>query len=200
MARINFGEVQESAGGVGGDAPNGTYVMECTGFDYDGASMFATMTWDIAEGEHAGQYADRPDFAHQERLYFDDRALGYLKRKLRVITDSNEKFDAMIAFNCAIDPTDPNHDRAIQAFVGKRFGASLRKYHWPKQGGRDGSVMEVGAWWTAAEAAGGTDEKGRPIPVLADRYKRGYSPAQADAAAEQAAIAASVVAEDDIPF
>ena len=196
MARIDFGGVEESDGqGLYGDVPNGTYVLRIDGIEYQDGEEYALVTWDVAEGPHAGQYAGRPAWAHQERMYFSGGSLGYLKHKLRVLSESNPGFDAMAAFNAAIDPSDPHHDRALAAFAGKLVGASVRLYLWRMQTGADGSRAEIGAWWTADEARQGTHD-GRPIPTLADRYKRGYSPAQS-----QAADAGAVeVAEDDIPF
>lgn len=207
MARIDFDRVDESTGA--GAVPNGTYVLKVTRCDFGdggtGRNRFGdanslTLEFDVAEGPHEGGLADRPGFARSLDLRFD-KALGVLKHNLMCISRSNPGFDALAAYNAATDVSDPAHARAISAFAGKVFGASLVTYHRPKADGTDGTTYRAWALYDADEARGGREKGGRPIAVLPDQWRAGWTAEAAEAARAQAAPAPAPSDDDAaIPF
>lgn len=218
---IDFSGVEESRGGFV-DVPRGTYVLRVVSIDYeptrsrrDGTSYEtrgADLVWDVAEGPYKGAFANRPAWAHSASLNFrgydgGEANIGLLKHQLMSIARSNEGFDALAAFNAVIDPKDPHHARAVHAFEGKLFGASITDYHKPKKDGTDGSRMVVDSWWDADEARSGIDKDGDEIPVPEPQYKRGYTPQQAQQEAPAPAqapageaSAAPDLYDEDVPF
>lgn len=213
MARINFNDVTETTGG--GGLPNGPYVLKVTSISWQERNSwgdeqtYAELVFDVAEGPHAGALADRPDFAHTARLEFgNEKRLGILKHSLACIGRSNANangtpFDAESAFNALIDPSDPHHAVAAKAFEGKLFGGNVVRYHRPKKDGSDGTTTMVWTWYDAQEVRDGRDKKGRAIEPLEDKYKRGYTPGQAQqpvAQVPQDFGQAPDIASEDIPF
>lgn len=195
MARINFNDISESAGGA---LPNGPYVLKVVSASWQERNswgdeqMYAEIVFDVAEGPHKDALANRPDFAHTARLDFGDpKKLGILKHELSCLSRSNTNsngvpFDAEAAFNALIDPTDPRHGVASKAFEGKVFGGNVVQYHKPKRDGSDGTTEMVWTWYDANEVREGKDKRGRAIEPLNDQYKRGYTPGTtAQATAEQ---------------
>ena len=218
---IDFNGVEESKGGFG-EPPKGTYVLKVVSISYEPTrsrrngeayeTRGADLVWDVAEGPYKDAFGDRPEWTHSASLNFKGYDggkpnLGFLKHQLMCISRSNEGFDALAAFNAVIDPSDPHHARAVHAFEGKLFGATITDRHWRKQDGTDGSKKVVSSWWDADEARSGTDKDGNEIPAPDDQYQRGYDAAQSEAARAQAAQPAQAepapavdVYDDDVPF
>lgn len=215
MARINFNDVTEATGN--GALPNGPYVLKVVSASWQERNSwgdeqtYAEIVFDVAEGEHADALANRPEFAHTDRLDFGDpKRLGILKHALACISRSNSNangvpFDAEAAFNALIDPTDPRHKAAAKAFEGKLFGGNVVQYHRPKKDGTDGTTEMVWTWYDAQEIRDGKDKRGRAIEPLEDKYKRGYTP---NAAPQQQAVAQAPAGfgqtdgmyDEDVPF
>ena len=205
MARINFDATDEQTGTGSGRLPNGPYVLKVQDIVYEKINKWgeesnsARIVFDVAEGEHKDALKGRPDFAHALDLYFD-KNLGLLKHQLMCIARSNPAFDALAAFNCVIDPDDPNHDRALKAFVGKLFGGNVVTYHRPKKDGSDGTTERVWVVYDADEVRAGKDKDGNPIVPLEDQYKSGYTPAATGTAPAAPSAAAATETDDDVPF
>jgi hypothetical protein len=205
MARIDFDSTEESKGNGSSRLPNGPYVLKVQDIEYEKVNKWGEesksvhVVFDVAEGEHKDALKDRPDFAHTMDLYFD-KNLGLLKHQLMCMTRSNANFDALAAFNCVIDPDDPNHDRALKAFVGKLFGGNVVTYHRPKKDGSDGTTERVWVVYDADEVRSGKDKDGNPIVPLEDQYKSGYTPAASSAAPATPSASAATETDDDVPF
>ena len=216
MARINFDGVTETTGG--GSLPNGPYVLKVTSASWQehnswgDEQTYAELVFDVAEGPHADALAGRPDFAHTARLEFGDhKRLGILKHALACISRSNTNangvpFDAEAAFNALIDPDDPRHNVAAKAFEGRLFGGNVVQYHRPKRDGSDGTTEMVWTFYDAQEVRDGRDRRGRAIEPLEDKYKRGYTPQQAQPQvatvpdAYQPAAQGDDLYGEDVPF
>jgi hypothetical protein len=121
MRQVNWESVEESTdGGRVGLEPGG-YVVRILTIEDNEAREYVHLTWDIAEGEHAGHYSDdwgkEHPFAHDLYLSYKDTALGMLKGRLSAITKSNPGFDAEAAWNGG----------QLTMFIGKLFGVNLRE-------------------------------------------------------------------------
>ena len=197
---INFDGIEESKG-RSGQLPNGPYVLKVVKISYEPTNKWgdtsnsAQLVFDVAEGAYKDALANRPEFAHSIDLRFD-RNIGLLKHQLMCISRSNQGFDALSAFNSAIDMDDKYHARALKAFEGKLFGANLVTYHKPKKDGSDGTTIKAWVVYDAKEVRDGHDKDGNAIEPLPDQYKMGYTPRQ-EQPDEPHAVE---VAEDDIPF
>lgn len=112
---INFEEVDESSGDEIREAKPGNYVLLIVDQQADEANQRQWFVVDIAEGDDAGFYStdfykDKP-YAH--RVMISMKNLGFAKRKLQTISESNPGFDALAAL------------RNPSLFVGKVFGAGV---------------------------------------------------------------------------
>jgi hypothetical protein len=168
--------------------PAGNYVCAITTARVEqtrstGADMLV-IELDVAEGERKGAYA-QSQYPPSDVLSWKDAALGMLKHKLHVLADHNPGFQSSIAFD--------NDD--WQAFVGKRFGAVVRRRLYTagpnsKSPGADRHQMEIAAYLSPDDLAANKFNRN----LLEDRDQRDP---QAKAAQ---APASTEIADEDIPF
>lgn len=177
MPRVNLSNVTESAGGRTPDIEPGAYVLYVTGVNPNYGAEYAFFQWDVAKGPEAMHYA-QAEWPPRDVVSWKERALPMLKHKLHVLADSNPGFDAETAF----------YDDDWDAFVGKCFGAVVRKRLYTDGNGNDREAVEVGRWITPADV-----EAGRWQP-MAPRDQRDAKPAA------PAAPARPAMADEDIPF
>lgn len=118
MRQVNWESVEESTDA--GLEPGG-YVVKILSIEDKEDREYVYLTWDIAEGPHAGHYSDdwgkEHPYAHDLYLSYKDAALGMLKGRLSAITKSNPGFDAEAAWNGG----------QLTMFIGKLFGVNLRE-------------------------------------------------------------------------
>lgn len=148
MPRLSkaWNQIEESTGQFS-DIEPGAYVLVITKVDSMDSKQYARIYWDVAEGEHKGAYA-QSQYPPSDVLSWKDNALGMLKHKLHVLADSNAGFQPTVAFD--------NDD--WKQFVGKRFGAVVRRRLYTagpnsKTPGADRTAIEVAAWLTPAQVA-----------------------------------------------
>ena len=114
---IDWGQVDDEPAGASEvrDPEAGNMVLRIVDVDSDEANMRLWLVVDVAEGPQAGFYAtdfyaDKP-YAH--RLMVSMKNLGFAKRKLQAVSDSNPGFDALAAI------------RNPRLYVGKVVGAGV---------------------------------------------------------------------------
>lgn len=114
---IDWGQVDDAPAGASDvrEPEAGNMVLRVTDVESDEANMRLWLVVDVAEGPQAGFYAtefyaDKP-YAH--RMMVSMKNLGFAKRKLQALTDSNPGFDALAAIR------DP------RLYVGKLLGAGV---------------------------------------------------------------------------
>ena len=145
MPEINWGDVEEAAGGEYRTPEPGGYVCRITHMEHVPEKEYYKVYWDVVDGEYAGCY-EGSQYPPVEYMSYKQSALGYTKKRLHVLADSNPGFKPTVAFNGG----DAN------AFVGKVFGAVLRKrLYTNERTGRDGEGIEIGTWKTPDEIRSG---------------------------------------------
>lgn len=123
MKPINLNNIEEKNVG-GGDFPQlkpGAYACKVTAVIDNAGREYLDVLLDICVGEFEGYfsdkfYADKP-WSHHVILSYKDANLGYLKRNLRMFTESNTGFDAEAAIMGGQD----------QMLVGKVVGCTFRE-------------------------------------------------------------------------
>ena len=105
MPNINLDSIETSditTDGAFTPLPAGGYVCKIVDVEDVPAREYFWIVIDIAEGEHAGYYADAwgvgHPAAHRVLISYKQTALGMLKGRLKMLTDSNPGFDAIAAF------------------------------------------------------------------------------------------------------
>lgn len=172
MPNVSFDGITESTGGFANIEP-GAYVLKITQMKDDAAHKFVRVYWDVAEGPFAGTYASSQYPPSTIMGYGDDRAKSYTLHKLHVIADSNGATQDAVEMAFRMDDW--------KRFIGKKFGAIVRRRLYTagpnsKTPGADRYDVDVAAWLTPAEIAGGKWNKS----LLADKDQRDKSqqPAQ----------------------
>jgi len=187
-------DIEEMSGGFS-DVEPGAYVLVITKCEAHPDEEYFEIAWDVAEGERKGAYANS-QYPPTTRIYWREKAMGFLKHRLHVIADWNEGFRSTVAFE-----TDQ-----WQQFVGKRFGAVVRQRLYTagpnsKQPGADRHSLEVALWLDPEDfRAGKFDPK-----LLEPNDQRTNKGAQAPQehvvppayAQQQASVA---VYDEDVPF
>jgi hypothetical protein len=190
MPKMNWSAIEESTGGFA-DIEPGAYTLVVTKVEPHERQQYVRLCWDVAEGERKGAYA-QSQYPPSDVLSWKDAALGMLKHKLHVLADHNPGFQSSVAFD--------NDD--WQAFVGKRFGAVVRRRLYTagpnsKSPGADRHQMEIAAYLSPDDLAANKFNRN----LLEDRDQRDP---QAKAAAEQRQMldagASAEIADEDIPF
>lgn len=148
MPRLSeaWNSIQESTGTFSDIEPGG-YTLVITKVEPVERQQYARFYWDVAEGEHKGAYA-QSQWPPSDIVSWKDSVLGILKHKMHVLADSNPSFQPTVAFD--------NDD--WQAFVGKKFGAVVRKRLYTagpnsKNPGADREAVEIAAWLTPEQVA-----------------------------------------------
>lgn len=189
MPRIKWDDIEESSGGEYEKVEPGAYVVAIQSVVHKPEREYVEVLYDIVEGKFAGKYsedfwADKP-YAHHVFLSYKPKALGMLKGRLRMITESNPGFDAMAAFDAD----------QWGLFIGKRFGLVLGEEEYE---GNDGNVktrLTDVAWKTVQQVHDG-DYK---VPEC-KRLKREAGAYYADTAAAVDYSGAVAMDDIDVPF
>ena len=182
MPNTNWNGVKESTGAFRTPEPGG-YVCIITKVEAVPSKSYAKFSWDIAEGEYANCYADS-NWPPMDIVSWKDGALPMTKHKLHVLADDNPDFTPSKAW--------ANDD--WQAFVGKRFGAVLRKRLYTKSNGQDGEGIEIGAWKRTDEIRSGSWSH------MAPRDTREAKPAEPTLPVPTYDATAASVYDEDVPF
>lgn len=193
-----WSDINEMEEGSFGDIEPGLYVLEITSCEGHDKDEYFSIEWDVAEGEFKGNYA-KSQYPPSTRIYWREKSLGFLKHRLHVLADWNDKFKASTAFE-----TDQ-----WGKFVGKKFGAVVRRRLYTagpnsKQPGADRVQMEIAAWLSPDDFKAGNYKEA----LLADNDMRDKSQT-AQQLPQQASNAVAVpdsysdtedVYDEDIPF
>lgn len=185
-----WNEITESTGGFA-DIEPGAYMLVITGFKPFESNEFVSLQWDVAEGPAKGTYA-QSQYPPSDVISWKETALGMLKHKLHVLAESNAGFQPTVAF----DSDD------WQAFVGKSFGAVVRKRLYTagprsKNPGADRESIEVAAWLMPDDLAAGKFSEN----LLKPRDTREKQPQQAASVPDTYQPATTPdLYEEDIPF
>lgn len=185
--------IEETSGGGFSDIEPGAYVLVITKVEPHEGQEYARVFWDVADGPCKGNYA-QSQWPPTDVLSWKDTALGMLKHKMHVLADWNEGFQPTVAFD----------GDQWQLFVGKRFGAVVRRRLYTagpnsKTPGADRTSMEVAAWLSPEDfSAGKFNER-----LLADRDQRDKGAAQPTPTLVQAPTAPTDALDlyaEDVPF
>lgn len=131
--------------------PPGCYVVQIMSAKDDPKKEYNVFTWDIAEGEHAGNFAcGAPDWMHSLYRSYKDSALGMYKAWFLRVEESNPGWK----FN------GDEHD--AQQFVGKQVGFILREEEYEKNNGDIGTRISVGKIVAAQDVRNG---EAKPMPL-----------------------------------
>lgn len=146
MPKLPWNSIQESTGTFSDIEPGG-YTLVITKVEPVERQQYARFYWDVAEGERKGAYA-QSQWPPSDIVSWKESVQGILKHKLHVLADSNPNFQPTVAFD--------NDD--WQAFVGKKFGAVVRKRLYTagpnsKNPGADREAVEIAAWLTPEQVA-----------------------------------------------
>lgn len=160
-----WSEISEMEEGAFGDIEPGLYTLVITACEASYKDEYFTIEWDVADGECKGNYS-KSQYPPSTRVYWKGNALGFLKHKLHALADWNPGFKPTVAFE-----TDQWED-----FVGKRFGAVVRRKLWTagpnsNKPGADRKGVEISAWLLKEDyEAGNVNES-----LLADNDMRDTS-------------------------
>lgn len=196
MPRLSeaWNNIQESTGTFM-DIEPGAYVLVITKAEPVERKQYVRFYWDVAEGPFKGTYA-QSQWPPSDIASWKDSALGMLKHKMHVLADSNPGFQPTVAFD----------NDNWQEFVGKRFGAVVRKRLYTagpdsKNPGADREALEVAGWFTPQQIA--NHDYSDSLLNPRDQRKRG----SAGAAATTASVPQSFqtapqedVYDEDLPF
>lgn len=89
----NWTEVNAATPGGGMRLPAGGYIIRIDAVKDNPAQEFIEITYDIAEGEHAGHYTDAESWRHTFRRYYSDKAESFFAQFLQALAASNADFD-----------------------------------------------------------------------------------------------------------
>ena len=183
--------IEESTGAFA-DIEPGAYALVITKVEPHESQEYARVFWDVADGPSKGAYS-QSQWPPSDVLSWKESALGMLKHKMHVLADWNEGFQPTVAFD----------NDQWQQFVGKRFGAVVRRRLYTagpnsKTPGADRTSMEVAAWLSPDDFhAGKFSER-----LLADRDQRDKTAAQPQPTLVQAPTATDALDlyAEDVPF
>lgn len=168
MPKINMEEYNaatETNGGGFAQMTPGAYVLRIQAIRTEGTTrsgkwtseekQYVQVIWDIDEGPFAGHYSDdyftlfdgtpNPDRDFIHCHYMSWKNYGFLKKQLRILTESNPGFDALAAFEA---------DR-WGMFIGKKFGAVLDGEVDTNDRGYDRWKFEIGELITVEDVHSG---------------------------------------------
>lgn len=184
-------DIEESTGGFA-DIEPGAYVLTITKVEPHESQQYARFFWDVAEGPMRGAYA-KSQWPPSDVVSWKESVYGMLKHKMHVLADSNEGFQPTVAFE----------SDQWQQFVGKRFGAVVRRRLYTagpnsKEPGADRTQMEVAAWITPEQVA----SHDYSDALLKDRDQRDKDATrqQAEQPVQAPTYQAPDVYAEDVPF
>jgi hypothetical protein len=144
MPKVDFSGVEEVTGGGFSQLEPGAYICEITAMEAHPEREYVFIQWDVAAGPCAGFFKGS-QYPPRDVMSWKQSALGMAKHKLHVLMDANGGWRSDVAFE--------NDD--WQAFVGKRFGAVVRKRLYTNAAGADREGIEIGAWKTPEQIEAG---------------------------------------------
>ena len=186
-------DIDEMSGSGFSDVEPGLYELVITKCEPHDDQQYFEIAWDVATGERKGAYASS-QYPPTTRVYWRERALGFLKHRLHVLADWNPGFRSTVAFE-----TDQ-----WQQFVGKRFGAVVRKRLYTagpnsKNPGADRYSMEIAAWLNPEDFKAGKFNKN--LLNDNDQREQGALPTQQQTVpADFGAQPVADVYDEDVPF
>ena len=159
MRMINdFQNVQASQGGGYFDLPAGTYVIRImSAQDITPGGSYApylSVIYDVAEGQYAGRMAEKPDFAHEIKVYHSAKSQGQFKAFVDAVNASNQQLPPMFTD----DPASWDETQLAGRIVGVTF-----KQRWYV--GRDGTV-KTQLRFTGFHSADDARTKDFPVPPI----------------------------------
>lgn len=159
--------------------PVGGYVARIEAVEDSPKDEYLTVTWDVAEGEHAGHYKDDEAWRHQFRKYYSDKSEPFFRAFLARLEESNRAF--------SVAEWEKTGDE--RALVGLEFGALVQERYYTNGKGEDKTALEV------AGVVASQDVRNGDFKLPAPRDTREKVPGAAPAV-----DASSSVYEEDIPF
>lgn len=133
-AFTNYDNISAAHAGGGGILPSGAYVVVIqNAVDHpDEPKPYLTITFDIAEGEHAGKWANEsPDneWRHSFRQYYNS---DFGEQRLKAIFE-------------AVEASNPGYRWNWQesTLVGKLCGFVIRHRLYTKKNGEDGTSLDL---------------------------------------------------------
>lgn len=159
---MKWSEIDEMDGAGFSDIEPGLYELVITGCTPNNKEEYFEITWDVASGERKGNYASS-QYPPSTRIYWREKALGFLKHRLHVLADWNPGFKSTVAFET--DDWDQ--------FVGKHFGAVVRRRLYTagpnsNNPGADRQQMEIAQWLNPDDFKAGSFRES----LLADNDQR----------------------------
>ena len=133
----NWTEIEPSAGAA--SLPEGAYVVRVTNAKDDPQKELVELTYDVAEGEHAGHYNDEwgqnNTWAHKFSRWYGPDSEGSFRSFLDVVEQSNPGRFSIAGWQST--------GCAPSAFVGCLVGVVMRKrIYVPEKGKNAGKVQE----------------------------------------------------------
>lgn len=157
--------------------PVGGYVARITAVEDNPKNEYLELTWDVAEGEHAGHYADDDAWRHQFRKYYSEKSEPFFRAFLARLEESNRSF-SVSEWEKACDE---------RALVGLEFGALVQERYYTNSKGDDKTALEV------ADVIASQDVRNGDYKLPEPRDTREQVPAATS-------YASSVVSDEDMPF
>ncbi len=146
----NWTLIEESTGGA--KLPVGGYVIKITGVEDVPSREYLRLTYDIAEGEHAGHYSDsfgkQNAWSHQFVRSYKDAAEGMFKAFLNRLEESNK-----VSHGFTVAKWTERSDE--RDFVGLELGVVIQKRLYTNDKGEDKEALEVAAVYAAQDIRNG---------------------------------------------
>lgn len=121
-----------SAAGSSSMLPAGGYVARITAVEDVESREYLRFTFDIAEGDHKGFFADDDrDYTHQFVRSYKQKAAGFMKRFLECVEGSNDKF------------TLDGWDNDESDLIGLLVGIIVQREDYTNASGEDRARMNV---------------------------------------------------------
>lgn len=182
QSKTNWVMVDEATSG-GSQLPVGAYVAKITDVEDHPRDEYLLVTWDVAEGEHAGHYSDdfgkANPYTHQFRRYYSERSARFFKSFLVQLEQSNRGRFSVKEWNARQDERE---------FVGLEIGVLVQTRQYTNTKGDDKSVNEVRETCAAQDVRNGDYRMPAPLDQR-NKIKAGGSDDKPAAGAY-----------DDVPF
>ena len=154
---LNWTLVDEASTG-GGQLPVGAYVAKITDVEDHPRDEYVLITWDVAEGEHAGHYSDdfgkANPYTHPFRRYYSERSARFFKSFLVQLEQSNRG-------RFSVEEWSRTQDE--RAFVGLEIGVLVQTRQYTNTKGEDKSVNEVRETCAAQDVRNGDYRMPAPL-------------------------------------
>lgn len=162
QSKLNWTLVDEASTG-GGQLPVGAYVARITDVEDHPRDEYLLVTWDVAEGEHAGHYSDdfgrKNPYTHQFRRYYSEKSAPFFKAFLVALEQSNRGRFSVEEWSSRQDERE---------FVGLEIGVLVQTRQYTNTKGEDKSVNEVRETCAAQDVRNGDYR----MPAPLDQRKR----------------------------